>query len=74
MHVPLSIGKVQCLYTELIDKSIFTQVPHIFGDLVHLMRSLDYSDLRDMDRQLQRNNICSDNALKTRLGYYCICS
>ena len=44
------------------------QVPHIFGDLVHLMRNLDYSDLRDLDRQLQRNKICSDNSKKTR---YC---
>eukprot|EP00916_Digyalum_oweni_P025904 GHVL01042641.1.p1 GENE.GHVL01042641.1~~GHVL01042641.1.p1 ORF type:complete len:511 (+),score=24.16 GHVL01042641.1:148-1680(+) len=41
------------------------QVPHIFGDLVHLMRNLDYSDLQNIDRQLQKNRICTDGK-KTR--------
>ena len=36
---------------------------------MHLMRNLDYADLRDLDRQLQRNKICSDNAQKTRYRY-----
>lgn len=42
------------------------QVPLIFGQMVHQMRSLDYSDLKDLERQLQRKAFCPDNAEKTR--------
>ncbi|XP_076440191.1 uncharacterized protein LOC143279842 [Babylonia areolata] len=42
------------------------QVPHMFAELVHSMRSLDHSDLQNLDKQLEQNRICQDSAQKTR--------
>lgn len=42
------------------------QVPHMFGELVYLMRNLDLSDLRDVNKRLQQNSICTGNTEKAR--------
>jgi hypothetical protein len=44
----------------------------MFGELVLQVRGLDYSDLKDLDRLLQRNNFCPGNAEKTRYGYFVV--
>ncbi|KAL8574007.1 hypothetical protein ACOMHN_029454 [Nucella lapillus] len=49
---------------DLTDEDIRPEVPRLFGELVHMMRNMDYSDLQDLNQQLERNRICADNAQK----------